>query len=197
LEKLKQSFKNKEVNLPTGNTNQTTINNFISALYKTDWVVYTKPPFAGPEQVLNYLGRYTHRIAIGNQRLISLKNNKVTFKWRDYADNNKLKIMSLDVDEFIRRYLLHVLPKGFQRLRHYGILSNRFKQANLKQARKALNQPQHIEIHEETVDELMLRVTGEDITICPRCRVGRLDLVVSILPQWITHSGDPPKRSDI
>lgn len=197
LEKLKLSLSNKKVHLPKGFTNSVTIKNFMAPLYKTDWVVYAKPPFAGPEQVLAYLGRYTHKIAISNQRLISMQNNNITFKWRDYADNNKSKIMILNSHEFIRRYLLHVLPKGFQRLRHYGILANRFKKANLNQARQALNQPQYIEVINESIDEIMFKVTGEDITICPRCRIGRLGTVMSLIPQWLTHSGDPPKRNAI
>jgi Putative transposase/Transposase zinc-binding domain len=194
LEQLKVALNNKEIQLPDSETNSTNIQKFISLLYQLDWVVYAKPPFAGPEQVLAYLGRYTHRIAIGNQRLVSLKQDTVSFKWRDYSDNSKQKIMTLNANEFIRRYLLHVLPKGFQRLRHYGLLANRYKSINLEQARTALNQPKAELINEERVDELMLRLTGVDITLCPNCASGRLNIVSSILPrtQWIIHSGDPP-----
>ena len=194
LERLNQALNNEEVHLPNDITNKENTQKFISLLYRSDWVVYAKPPFAGPEQVLEYLGRYTHRIAIGNQRLVNYQDNMVSFKWRDYADNSKQKIMVLNVDEFIRRYLLHVLPKGFQRLRHYGLLANRYKSINLKQARIALKQDEFEPMLKENINELMLRLTGVDISKCPRCGVGRLNVVLSLLPisGWITHSGDPP-----
>lgn len=194
LEQLNNVLNNKDVQLPSGITNKQSIQKYISLLYQTDWVVYAKSPFAGPEQVLNYLGRYTHRIAIGNQRLVNYKNKIVSFKWRDYADNSQQKIMALNVDEFTRRYLLHVLPKGFQRLRHYGLLANRYKSINLKQARIALNQQQLKPEEKETCNELMLRLTGINITSCPRCHTGQLNIVISLLPQWIIHSGDPPAK---
>lgn len=96
----------------------------LAQLRRTDWVVYAKPPFGGPEQVLAYLGRYTHRVAIANSRLISLADGKVSFSWKDYRQNRKAKVMMLDADEFIRRFLLHTLPDGFHRIRHYGFLAN-------------------------------------------------------------------------
>ena len=192
LEQLKILLNNSEVFLSNDSTNKENIQKFISLLYQKDWVVYAKPPFAGPEQVLNYLGRYTHRIAIGNQRLVNFQNNIVSFKWRDYTDNSQQKIMQLNVNEFTRRYLLHVLPKGFQRLRHYGILANRYKSINLKQARLALNQHEIKPKTKEKINDLMLRLTGVDITSCPRCGSGRLNVVTSLLSKWVTHSGDPP-----
>ncbi|WP_173238700.1 IS91 family transposase [Legionella antarctica] len=176
LEQLKVLLNNREVCLPNGSTNKETIQQLISLLYEKDWIVYAKPPFAGPEHVLKYLGRYTHRIAIGNQRLVAFQNNTVSFKWRDYADNSQPKIMKLNVNEFTRRYLLHVLPKGFQRLRHYGILANRYKSINLKQARIALNHPEMKPKRKEKIHDLMLRLTGIDITNCPRCGSGRLNI---------------------
>src|ERR1700693_5683566 len=88
------------------------------------WVVYAKRPFGGPQQVLDYLGRYTHRVAISNNRLLRMEDGKVSFRWKDYRDHSRQKVMTLAVDEFIRRFLLHVLPKGFQRIRQYGLLSN-------------------------------------------------------------------------
>jgi len=195
LEKLNEALTNQNIPIPGDKTNQTTVQQFISLLYQQDWVVYAKPPFAGPAQVLSYLGRYTHRIAIGNQRLVSCQHNTVSFKWRDYADNSKQKIMSLNANEFIRRYLLHILPKGFQRLRHYGLLANRYKKINLNQARIALKQPEIKCSMKENIDKLMLRLTGTDIALCPRCNSGRLNIVISFLPQWITHSGDPPAEN--
>ena len=96
-------------------------------LSKKKWFVYAKPPFGGPAHVLRYLGRYTHRIAISNHRLTSFDGEKVTFRWRDYAHGNKQRLMTLDAVEFLRRFFLHVLPKGFVRIRRYGLLSNRFR----------------------------------------------------------------------
>lgn len=107
---------------------------------KKNWVVYIKKSFAGPKQVLNYLGNYTHRIAISNYRIKKLEAGKVHFLIRDYADNNKKKVMVLDVVEFMRRFLLHVLPRGFVRIRHYGILGSRFKKINIELARKSLEE---------------------------------------------------------
>jgi Putative transposase/Transposase zinc-binding domain len=98
---------------------------WLRPLFRKDWVVYSKPPFGGPEYVLQYLGRYTHRVAISNHRLVSLAEGKVTFRWRDSAHNNEQKLLTLSLDEFLRRFLLHVLPKGFVRIRNFGFLANR------------------------------------------------------------------------
>jgi len=97
----------------------------LNKVSKLEWVVYAKPPFGGPRQVLKYLARYTHRVAISNQRLVSLSEGEVTFRWKNYADANAVKEMTLDVREFTRRFLLHILPRGFVRIRHYGFLANR------------------------------------------------------------------------
>ena len=104
---------------------------FLRQLHRTDWVVYAKPPFGGPEYVLQYLGRYTHRVAISNHRLVSFAEGKVTFRWRDSAHNNEQKLLTLSLDEFLRRFLLHVLPKGFVRMRNFGFLANRRRAALL------------------------------------------------------------------
>ncbi len=98
---------------------------WLRPLFRKDWVVYSKPPFGGPEYVLQYLGRYTHRVAISNHRLVSLADGQVTFRWRDSAHNNEQKLMTLSIDEFLRRFLLHLLPKCFVRIRHFGFLANR------------------------------------------------------------------------
>ena len=108
-------------------------------LWKKDWVVFSKPPFAGPEQVLDYLGRYTHRVAISNHRIVNAEEDKVTFKYRDRKDNDTLKEMRLEANEFIRRFLLHVLPEGFMRIRHFGFLANRSKREDLSKCRMRLN----------------------------------------------------------
>src|SRR6202030_2569780 len=102
-----------------------TFSSWLRKLFRNDWVVYSKRPFGGPERVLHYLGRYTHRVAISNHRLVSLADEKVTFRWRDSAHNNEQKLLTLSLDEFLRRFLLHVLPKGFVRIRNFGSLANR------------------------------------------------------------------------
>ena len=98
---------------------------WLRTLFRQDWVVYAKRPFGGPEHALRYLGAYTHRVAISNHRLVGLEDGHVTFRWRDSAHGNKKKLMTLPVDEFLRRFLLHVLPRGFVRIRHFGFLANR------------------------------------------------------------------------
>src|SRR5271166_1106774 len=104
---------------------------WLRPLFRKDWIVYSKPPFGGPEYVLQYLGRYTHRVAISNHRLVSLAEGKVTFRWRDSAHRNEQKLMTLSLDEFLRRFLLHLLPKGFVRIRHFGFLANRRRVSTL------------------------------------------------------------------
>jgi hypothetical protein len=148
-------------------------------LREKPWVVYAKQPFAGPKQVLDYLGRYTHRVAISNHRLLSLTDTDVRFRYQDYAHGNRRKVMTLVGTEFIRRFLLHVLPTGFMRIRHYGILANRTKRAQLAQARAALDcaPPEPAARAPESVPAFWLRVAQRDITLCPHCRVGHLHLV--------------------
>ncbi|MGC2446615.1 MAG: IS91 family transposase [Candidatus Sulfotelmatobacter sp.] len=104
---------------------------WLRPLYRKDWIVYLKPPFGGPQYVLQYLGRYTHRVAISNHRLVSLADGNVTFRWRDSAHHNEQKLMSVSLDEFLRRFLLHLLPKGFVRIRNFGFLANRRRATNL------------------------------------------------------------------
>jgi hypothetical protein len=111
---------------------------WLSPLYAKDWVVYAKPPFGGPEQVLKYLARYTHRVALSNHRLAKLEDGRVTFRYRDYADARKEKLLTLSAEEFLRRFVQHVLPKGFMKIRHYGLLSSRHREARLRQARRLL-----------------------------------------------------------
>jgi len=112
---------------------------FLRQLYRTNWVVYAKPPFGGPQYVLQYLARYTHRIAISNHRLLAFQDGKVTFRWKDYAHGNKKRKMTLDADEFLRRFLLHVLPRGFVRIRHFGFLANRRRAEVLTRCRQRLS----------------------------------------------------------
>jgi hypothetical protein len=110
----------------------------LGPLYAKDWVVYSKPPFGGPEQVLKYLARYTHRVALSNHRLVKLEEGRVTFRYHDYADSRKEKLLTLSAEEFLRRFVQHVLPKGFMKIRHYGLLASRQREARLRLARKLL-----------------------------------------------------------
>jgi len=111
---------------------------WLRTLRATDWVVYAKPPFGGPERVLQYLGRYTHRVAIANDRLVSIDDGVVRFRWKDYAHHNQVKVMALPAEEFLRRFLLHVVPSGFRRIRHFGLLANRGRAAKLARCRALL-----------------------------------------------------------
>ena len=157
-----------------------------TALRSHDWVVYTKAPFASAEQVLAYLGRYTHKTAIANHRLVDFDGEHVRFQWRDYADGNKPKVMRLDADEFIRRFLLHVLPRGFTRLRHYGLLANRCRARKLALCRALLHQPAPEPREPETTQEMMLRLTGTDTTVCRQCGEGTLRQTLILDPQHQT-----------
>jgi hypothetical protein len=159
----------------------------------TDWVVYAKRPFAGPEQVLAYLGRYTHRIAIANDRLLSLEDGRVRFRWKDYADHDRPKVMSLAVEEFLRRFLLHVLPAGFWRMRHFGLLANRRKRQALARCREILAHPTPAPATEDSLAALVLRLTGLDILQCPICRRGRM-LITRVLPR-VPAPPPPPDTS--
>lgn len=115
---------------------------WLRPLYRQDWVVYLKRPFGGPEYVLQYIGRYTHRVAISNHRLVSFTDGQVTFRWRDSAHQNEQKLMTLPVDEFLRRFLLHILPQGFVRIRHFGLLANRRRGVTLPRCFQLLGSPQ-------------------------------------------------------
>lgn len=149
----------------------------IDNLYKEDWVVYSKRPFAGPETVLDYLGRYTFRIAISNNRIKCVKDGKVTFTYRDRRDSDRKKEATLEVNEFIRRFLLHVLPGSFTRIRHFGFVSNRNRKENIACLKKLLGVPgKTCESPEKSLEELMLELTGKDILKCPHCKIGIMTL---------------------
>lgn len=131
LEKLQQSFDRGKLRFHGDWAHlqeRAALASFLRPLGKIEWVVYAKPPFGGPAQVLEYLGRYTHRVAISNERLVSQDDTSVSFRWKDYRHNNRQSVMKLSADEFLRRFLLHTLPSGFQRIRHYGLFSNRHRQ---------------------------------------------------------------------
>ena len=150
---------------------------------KSKWVVYAKPPFAGPEQVLAYVARYTHRIAISNDRLIGIEEGKVRFRWKDYRNGNRLKTMALTANEFIRRFLLHVLPEHFQRIRYYGFLGNRCRQEKLARCRQFLAMPQPEPSACDAAADYRDRyeeITGTSLTECPACDHGRM-LVIEVI----------------
>jgi hypothetical protein len=165
----------------------------LTALRAHDWVVYAKCPFAGPQQVLDYLGRYTHRVAISNHRLLSIENGEVRFRYKDYARGNRHKVMRLTVAEFLRRFLLHVLPKGFMRIRHYGLLANRAKCSKLAAARAALDTPPPAPPppQPESLAAFWLRIANLDILRCPACGNGRMQLVAPFAPAR-PHAQAPP-----
>jgi hypothetical protein len=156
---------------------------FLATLRTQNWVVYAKPPFGGPAQVLEYLGRYTHRVALSNDRLLSIDGGQVRFRWTDYARGNRLKTMTLAAEEFLRRFLLHVLPAGFVRIRPFGFLANRGRTVKLARCRALLaTRPPEPPAAPEPVAALMRRLTGVDITRCPVCHAGRLRLVAVFQP---------------
>jgi hypothetical protein len=143
----------------------------LDALRHTNWVVFAKPPFGGPEQVLAYLGRYTHRVAIANSRLISLSDGKVRFTWKDYRQDGKTKMMTLEADEFIRRFLLHTLPDGFHRIRHYGFLANGGRRDHLGLCRRLLAIDNASAWSKPANDPAKgdCSFTAIDFAICPEC----------------------------
>jgi hypothetical protein len=142
----------------------------IGEMSQIEWVVYAKPPFGGPEQVLAYLGRYTHRVAIANSRLVDIEDGQVAFRWKDYRHHDKAKVMTLAADEFIRRFLLHTLPDGFHRIRHYGFLANGHRAAKLDLCRRLLGatKPQPVPPAAD-YREHYLRITGRSLDVCPCC----------------------------
>jgi hypothetical protein len=142
------------------------------------WFTYSKAPFGGPEQVLEYLGRYTHRVAITNNRIQSIDNGIVTFSYKDRSDENKVKELTLPVEEFIRRFLLHILPNGFMKIRYFGFLAHTNKRKSIPLLRQLIGS--RVELPEkimETVQEMMLRLIGVDITICPKCKNGKMKII--------------------
>ncbi len=158
----------------------------LAALRAQPWVVYARRPFAGPEAVLDYLGRYTHRTAIGNERLLAFEAETVRFRYKDYSQRGRRRVMALPALEFLHRFSLHVLPRGFNRIRHYGLLANRNKHLLLARARSALAAPAPARktTPPETAAAFWQRIAGIDIERCPRCRRGTLRLVARLAPQW-------------
>lgn len=149
--------------------------NLLDPLYQVEWIVYCKQPFKNSHCVVEYLGRYTHRVCISNNRILKFENGNVTFKWRDYRDGNKEKVMTVTAKEFIRRFLLHILPNRFTKIRHYGLLGNRDKIKRLRLCKKLTGTPDNPEPKEKaSYLQLLKKLTGKDFSICPCCGLGRL-----------------------
>ena len=153
----------------------------LAALRRSEWVVYAKPPFGGPQQVLAYLGRYTHRVAISSSRLISLTDGRVSFRWKDYRHHDKTKVMTLDSDEFIRRFLLHTLPDGFHRIRHYGFLANGHRDDKLALCRNLLAVASCTDRPGAAQDDRQHPRSAIELHLCPSCGAAMLPL--DILPR--------------
>ena len=151
------------------------------ALWKKNWVVYAKKPFGSPQTVLDYLGRYTHRVALSNNRILKIENGEVTLSYRDRKDGDRKKTLPFDAHEFIRRFLLHILPDGFVRIRHFGFLANRSKKQALAQCRKLLDLALP-SCPNPSAKDLLLKLTGIDLSRCPSCQKGTM-IVVGELPR--------------
>jgi hypothetical protein len=169
---------------------------WLKRLAATEWVVYAKPPFGGPQQVLKYLARYTHRVAISNQRLVSLENGRVTFRWKNYARAGEPALMTLPAEEFIRRFLLHVLPSGFVKIRHFGFLANRSRRDNVRLCRQLLaassTTPPGLAPHKPHSSAPKANTAER----CPRCKLGSMRILEIFRPQAfivITSSVASPK----
>ena len=163
--------------------------NLIRSLFKVRWLTYAKRPFAGPEQVLEYLGRYTHRVAISNNRIKSVDNDQVLFTYRDRTDNNTVKMLKVSAHEFIRRFLLHVLPENFRKIRYFGFLSHRNKKQAVKLIRQLIDPDAALpEKIEETYLEMMQRLTGQDLLCCPNCKKGRMTIIKELPNQSLDSS---------
>ena len=145
----------------------------MSKVYNKEWISYCKPPFESAKRVIKYLGRYTHRVAISNRRIVKEEKGEITFTYRDYKDNKKQKEMTIKVEEFIRRFLLHILPPRFMKIRHYGILGNRNKKTKLAECKK-LTKTANFEKQEINTLEILKKTLGVDFNLCPHCHKGHM-----------------------
>ena len=151
--------------------NQQMFDAFINGLYKKNWITYCKPPFQNASKVIQYLGRYTHRVAVSNNRILKLENGMVSFRWRDYRDGNKVKVMAVTAVEFIRRFMLHILPPGFHKIRHYGILAPKGKAGRIAFCRKLTNTA-FAQRAPRGAFAILKEKLGDNFNLCPVCRVG-------------------------
>jgi hypothetical protein len=163
---------------------------YLTPVHRTEWVVYAKRPFAGPAQVLDYVGRYTHRVAISNNRLVSMEGAKISFRWKDYRDGNRQKTMTLEGGEFIRRFLIHVLPDGFHRIRYYGFLGNCHRTRKLARCRELLRMaPAAPAAPPADYRDRFEALTGQSLRQCPHCVTGTMVVIDSIARHRICEPG--------
>lgn len=182
---LKKSYKKDKLKFPgiiRELGNEKDFRQFTDSLYNKKWVVYCKPPFGGPEQVLKYIGRYTHRVAISNRRIIKVEDGNVTFSWRDYKDGDKVKEMTIRTEEFIRRFLLHILPDNFVKIRYYGILSSRNKNTKLKKCKDLLGCEEIMEDYKIRNRDLLANLVDTSEITCPCCGKGIMRTRQLLLP---------------
>ena len=192
LAALKTAYKNKELKFDGEIKPLSQIENFktlLDLLYKKDWVVYAKEPFKNASGIIKYLGNYSHRIAISNERIQKIEEDKILFSWKDYKDGSKRKTMVLPAEEFIRRFLLHTLPQGFCKIRYYGILSSRNRKTVLQKCKKVMAIKEAKSKFEGLIwHEVLKMVTGIDILLCPHCKNGKM-----IQVETFTGKRGPPK----
>ena len=170
-------------------------NAYLAPLRKADWVVYAKVPFGGPQQAIAYLGRYTHRVAISNHRLVSDKGGQVSFQWKDYRNESEQKVMTVPAHEFIRRFLIHTLPPGFQRIRHFGFLANCHRKVKLALCRTLLTDPvTSLLPNPDQCRQMLEEFTEKPSRLCPQCGIGTM-IPIAILPTYHWPAIPPPDTS--
>jgi len=191
LHHLRSAFESGELNLHgqlAGLRDDAGFRSLLAVVFGKKWRVYAKPPFGRPELVLRYLARYTHRVAISNARLIALHDGRVTFSWKDYRKQGRSRLMTLSAVQFLRRFLLHLLPKGFMRVRTYGLLANRHRTAKLAQCRWAIAQAK-AKVGGERLLDIGLAAADDKLGQCPACRQGRMACVLVLSPaDLVLHS---------
>lgn len=199
LEALREVFRNQQLQFPgeiETLKEPAAWAQYLAPLQDTEWVVYAKKPFGGPRQALDYLGRYTHRVALSNDRILDVSQERVTFQWRDYRHKDKCpsRTMTLSAEEFIRRFLIHVLPAGFRRIRYFGFLANRFRKPKLELCRKLLsNAVTELLPTRDQCAELATTSDRQAPRLCPQCRIGILARI-AMLPAY-RWPGHPPDSS--
>ncbi len=187
LEALRSAYEKGELSLHgrlVGLQDPACFQQWLESARRREWIVYAKPPFGGPEKVLEYLGRYTHRVAISNHRLLDIADGNVTFQWRDYRHGNRSQTMTLAAGEFIRRFLLHVLPDRFVRIRHFGLLANCHRAEKIERARQLLTPLEEILVRNPDPDgeATCTETDQDDLRFCPECHEGRLIRIGTFTP---------------
>jgi len=185
ISRFKKLYQQKKLVIPESLSclNQTPVlEHYLKSVSQKKWMVYAKKPFSSPDEVVRYIGRYTHRIAISNYRIRSIDNHRVCFDYRDYKDGGKVKIMDLSSDEFIRRFLLHILPKGFKKIRFYGFWSNGIKKSTIKRIRQILG------IGDELTKQYESEVIEKQKHLCPCCQKGFLTVIDTFFPVYYANT---------